>query len=62
MLRPARRWRAEEAAVEAAPAVESVAGPPRNALERMQAALNFARSQLERGGVRPPKESDESDI
>jgi hypothetical protein len=50
---------AEAAAVEEAPAVESAAGPPGNALERMQAAMNFFKNQLERGGVCPPKESEE---
>jgi PD-(D/E)XK endonuclease len=52
---------AEEAAAEAAPAVQPRAGPPRNALERMEAAFNFVRGQLERGGVRTEKRSDESD-
>ncbi len=49
----------EEAEVEQAPVVESAAGPPGNALERMQAAMNFFKSQLERSGVRPPKQSEE---
>ena len=49
----------EEAAAEVAQAVESVAGLPGNALERMQAAMNFFKNELERGGVRPPKQSEE---
>jgi len=45
---------------EAAPAMRPAASFPRNALERVEAAMNFARSQLERGTVRPDKTDEGS--
>jgi len=48
----------EQVSVEEAPA-DKAGGLPTGALGRMQAAMNFFKSQLERGGVRPEKRDEE---
>lgn len=57
LLRKRVTDQAEEPIVERA--VESSVGPPGNAIERVQAAMNFSRRQLEGGLEHPGKRSDE---